>query len=184
MQATTCFHDSVPNPILHETAGVFHDPIAFHAPNGMFNPDSDRRESTIGLLLRRREFPPTRFLLRLEDRNPRQDQSLEALILIQAAARGEGIALQLGNALSRCFAFTGVAQQENVTGLLDHKQGFQRVTLLLPTVIFCLLLRISRTLARAVCPVVPNRGEVEAPSVPCIASLAARASAVRAGSRS
>jgi len=42
MQATTRFHDSITNPILEEADFVFHDPIAFHPTNGVFNPDSDR----------------------------------------------------------------------------------------------------------------------------------------------
>jgi hypothetical protein len=87
MQATTCFHDGIPNPILEEADGVFHDPIPFHTTNGMFNPDADGRDSTIRLFLKRSEFPSTRCLLGLDDRDPRQEESLEALILIQTAAR-------------------------------------------------------------------------------------------------
>jgi hypothetical protein len=41
MQATTCFHDGVPNAVLQEADFVFHDPIAFHPANGMFDPDAD-----------------------------------------------------------------------------------------------------------------------------------------------
>ena len=33
MQATTCFHDSVPNPILQEADVVFHGPIPGSVPN-------------------------------------------------------------------------------------------------------------------------------------------------------
>jgi DNA-binding FadR family transcriptional regulator len=42
MQATTCFHDGVPNSILQEADFVFHDSLAFHSTNGMFDPDADR----------------------------------------------------------------------------------------------------------------------------------------------
>jgi hypothetical protein len=52
MQATTCFHDGVPNPILQETDFVFHDSVTFHATNRVFNPNSDGRNATIGRLLR------------------------------------------------------------------------------------------------------------------------------------
>ena len=92
MQATTCFHDSIPNPVLQEANFVFHDPVAFHPANGMFDPDADGRYATIGRFLRGRELPATRCFLGLQDRDARLEESLEALILIQAAARWQDIA--------------------------------------------------------------------------------------------
>ena len=92
MQPTTGFHDGVPNPILQETDVVLHDSVAFPSTNGVFNPNSDGRNSTIGLLLRRGEFSSRWSLLGLEDCNARQVKSLEAFILIQVTARGQGIA--------------------------------------------------------------------------------------------
>ena len=68
MQATTCFHDGVPNPILQEADFVLHDPVAFHPTNGVFNPDSDGRNPTIRRFLRGREFSSRRFFLGLDDR--------------------------------------------------------------------------------------------------------------------
>src|SRR2546430_8962824 len=53
---TTLFR-SVPNPILQETDFVFHDSVTLHATNGVFNPNSDGGNATIGLLLRRGQFP-------------------------------------------------------------------------------------------------------------------------------
>ena len=70
MQATTCFHDGIPNTILQEADRVFHHPVAFHPTNGMFNADSDGRDSTIHRFLRWSEFPSTRCFLGLEDRDP------------------------------------------------------------------------------------------------------------------
>jgi hypothetical protein len=81
MQAPTCFHDGVPNPILQEADVVLHDPVAFHPANGMFDPDADGRDPTIRRCLRGREVPSTRFFLGLEDRDPILEESLEALIL-------------------------------------------------------------------------------------------------------
>jgi hypothetical protein len=86
MQATTGFHDSVPNPILQEADFVLHDPVAFGPANGMFDPDADGRDPTIRRFLRGREFPSTWCFHGLEDRDPILEESLEALILIQAAA--------------------------------------------------------------------------------------------------
>lgn len=95
MQATTCFHDDVTNPILQEADFVLHNPIAFHAANRMFNPDADGRNPTIHRFLRWGKLLSTRFLLGLEDRDPLQDESLEAFILIQTTTGWQGIARQL-----------------------------------------------------------------------------------------
>ena len=84
----------------------------------MFDPDADGRDPTVRRFLRGREFPSTRCFLGLEDRDPIQEESLEALILIQAAARWQGLARQLCQALIRRFAFSGVAHEAQVTRLL------------------------------------------------------------------
>ena len=63
MQATTRFHDGITNPILQEADFVFHNSVAFHPTNGVFNADADGRDPTIGRFLRRGEFPPTGFFL-------------------------------------------------------------------------------------------------------------------------
>ena len=184
MQATTCFHDGVPNPILQEADFVLHDPIAFHPAHGRFDPDTDGRDPTIRRLLRGREFPSTRCVLRLEERDPIQEESLEALILIQAAAWWQGIARFLCQALIRRFAFTGVAQEANVARLMDHEEGFERVTRLLATVILLWLAGIFRAVDRTFGAIMPTRGVVDLPSVACGLNIAANAAAVRAGSRS
>src|SRR6266540_5113554 len=107
MQATTRFHDSVPNPVLQEADFVFHNSVAFHPPNGMFNPDADGRDATIGRFLRRAEFPPTRFFLRLEQPYIGQEESLEAHILIETTARWQRITRQLRHGFIMHPAFTG-----------------------------------------------------------------------------
>jgi hypothetical protein len=184
MQGTTCFHDGVPNPILQEADFIFHDPVAFHPANGMFDPDTDGRDPTIRRFLRGCELPSTRGFLGLEDRDPMLEESLEALILIQTAARWQGIARQLRQALLRRFAFTGVAQEANVTRLIDHEEVVERVTLLLATVILLLLFGIFRAVARTFGAIMPKRGVVDLPSVACVSNIAANSAAVRAGSSS
>ena len=161
MQATTRFHNGITNAILQETNFVFHNPLAFRPTNGVFNADSDGGNTTIGRLLRRREFPATRCFLGLEDRDPRQEKSLEALILIQATAGWQGITCQLRNALIRRFPFTGLTQEAHVTGLIDHEEVFERVTFLLATVILLLLFRVFRTLDGSFGPIMKKRGEGE-----------------------
>ena len=135
MQPTTRFHDGVPNPILQETDFVFHDSVTFHATNRVFNPHSDEGNATIGRLLRRGQFPSRGRFLGLEDGNAWQEKPLEALILIQVTAGWQRIACQFGNALISGFPFIGMAQETHVTGLLDHEEVFERVTLLLTAVI-------------------------------------------------
>jgi hypothetical protein len=82
MQSTTCLHEGGPQPVLQEADFVLHDPISFHPTNGVFNTDSDGRNTTIRCLLRGREFFSRRFFLGLDDRDVLQAESLNALILI------------------------------------------------------------------------------------------------------
>ena len=184
MQPTTRFHNGITNAILQEADFVFHHPVAFHPTNGVFNTDSDGGNTTIGRFLRQSEFPATRCFLRLEDRDAMQEKSLEAPILIKATAGWQGIACQLCHALIRGFPFTGVAQEAHVTGLVDHEEVFERVAFLLTTVILLLLLRIFRTLDWSFGPIVKKRAEGAAASVCGVVSIAAKSSAVRAGSNS
>jgi hypothetical protein len=100
----------------------------------------------------------------LDDRDVLQTESLEALILIQTAARWQGIPSQLGHALIRGSAFIGVASKAHVTRLSDHEEVFKRVALLLATVIFFLLFGIGRAVDRTFGTIMPNRGVVALPS--------------------
>jgi hypothetical protein len=184
MQATTCFHDGVPHPVFQEADFVLHDPVAFHPTNSVFNTDSDGGNTTISRLLREREFSSRRCFLGLDDRDVLQAESLEALILIQTAARRQGIPSQLCQALIRGFAFIGAAQEANVTRLIDHEEVFERVTLLLATVIFLLRFGIGRAVDRTFGAIMPKRGVVALPSVECVSNIAANSAAVRAGSSS
>jgi hypothetical protein len=159
MQATTGFHNSITYPVLQKTDFVLHDPVAFHPTNSVFNPDSDRGNTTIRRLLRGCEFPSTGFFLGLDDRNVLQAEPLEAPILIQAAARWQGIASKLCQALIRGFAFIGVAQEAHVTGLVDHEEVFERVTLLLATVILLLVLGIFRAVDGSFGTIMKKKGQ-------------------------
>ena len=99
MQAIACFHDGIPDPVLQKADFVLHDPVAFHPTNGVFNADSEGGNTTIRRLLRGREFSSKRLFLGLDDRDVMQAEALEALILIQLAARWQGIPRQLCHAL-------------------------------------------------------------------------------------
>jgi hypothetical protein len=65
MQSTVRLHDGVANPVLQEADLVFHQPIAFHPTDRVFDTNSDGRNRTIGRFLRWREFTSTRFFLGL-----------------------------------------------------------------------------------------------------------------------
>jgi len=184
MQATTCFHDGVTYPVLQKTDFVLHDPVAFHPTNRVFNPDSEGGNPTIRRLLGGCEFPSTRFFLRLDDGHVLQAEALEAPILIQAAARWQGITSKLRQALIRGFAFRGVAQEAHVTGLGNHEEVFERVTLLLAAVICLWLFGIDWAVDRTFRAIMPKRGVVALPPVAGVLNIAANSAAVRAGSRS
>jgi hypothetical protein len=138
----------------------------------------------MGRFLRRGERSSSRCFLRVEDRDARQEKSLEALSLIEATAGWQGIACQLCHALIRGFPFIGVAQEAHMTGLVDPEEVFERVAFFLPTVRLLLLLRVFRTLAWSFGPLMKKREEGAEASVGGLASIAAKSSAVRAGSRS
>ena len=88
MQATACFHDGVANAIFQQAYLIFHNPVAFHASNSVFNPDPDGGNTMIVGLLRWSEFSATRFFLGLHDCHIGQDEPLESHILIETTSRG------------------------------------------------------------------------------------------------
>jgi hypothetical protein len=184
MQSTTCLHDGVAHTILPKAYLVLHHPRAFHPANGVFNTDSDRRDRTIGHLLRWSEFTPPRFFLRLDDGDAVEDKTLEAPILVEATAVWQGIALQLSQAFLMRLPCIRGTQEAEVTGLIDHEEVLDRVARLLAAVVVLLVLGIGGAVDRSLRAIMPTRGVVDLPSVACVANIAAHAAAVRAGSRS
>jgi hypothetical protein len=184
MQPTTRFHDGIANPILQEAYLVFHDPIAFHTANGMFNTDSDGRDPTIGRFLGRGEFTPTGLFLGLDESNPGQDESLESHILIETTPSGHGVTRQVRQAFIMRLAFIGLTQEAYATGLIDHEEVFDRVAFFLATVILLLVLWIGWAVDRSLSTIMPKRGDVGTPFVWVVARRAANSSAVRAGRKS
>jgi hypothetical protein len=158
MQATTRLHDGVTNAVLQETDFVFDNSIAFHPTNRVFNADPDRRDRAIGRFLRRGEFSPRRFFLRLNDGDPIEDKALETPILVEATAMWQGIALQFSQVFIVCLPFIGGTQEADVTALIDHEEVFERVALLLATVEFLLVLAIGGAVDRSLSAIMPKRG--------------------------
>jgi hypothetical protein len=184
MQSTTCLPDGVANTILQKAYLVFHHPIAFHTANGMFNTDSDRRDRTIGHVLRWSEFTPPRFFLRLDDGDTVEDKTLEAHILVEATAVWQGIALELSQAFIMRLPFIRGTQEADVTALIDHEEVLDRVALLLAAVVVLLVLGIGGAVDRSLSAIMPKRGVGDLPSVAGVANIAAHSAAVRAGSSS
>ena len=131
-----------------------------------------------------REFTTTRLFLGLDDRDPVASKPLEPPILIETTPTGETIACQIREAFIMRLALIGVAQEADVTGLIDHEEVFDRVALFLATVVFLLFLWIGRTVDWSLRTIMPKRGDVGTPFVRSAASHTAKASAVRAGSSS
>jgi hypothetical protein len=159
MQATTCLHDGVANAILQKTYLVFDNPSAFHSANRVFDPDSDRRDCTIGRFLRWGEFTATRFFRRLDDGDAVEDKALEAPILVEATARGQGIALQFSQSFLLRLPFIRGTQEADVTALIDYEEVLDRVALLLAAVVVLLVLGIGGAMDRPLSAIMPKRGD-------------------------
>jgi hypothetical protein len=158
MQATTCLHDGVANAILQKTYLVFDNPSAFHSANGVFNTDADRRNCTIGRFRWWGEFTATRFFLRLDDGDAVEDKTLEAPILVEATARGQGIARQFSQNFILCLPFIRGTQEADVTALIDYEEVLDRVALLLAAVVLLLVLGIGGAMDRSLRAIMPKRG--------------------------
>jgi hypothetical protein len=158
MQSTTRLHNDVANTVLQEAYLVFHDPIAFHSTNRVFDTDANRRDHAIVGFFRWGEFTATGLFLGLNDDHPVQYKALESHILIEVTPAWQGITGQLRKVFVMFPAFYRITQEANVTGLIDHEEVFDRVALFLATVIFLLFLWIARALDRSLSTIMPKRG--------------------------
>jgi hypothetical protein len=158
MQSTPRLHNGVANAILQEAYLIFHDPRAFHPANGMFHPDSDRRDRPIGRFLRWGEVTPRRFFLRLDEGDPVQEKTLEAHLVIETTPMREGRALPLRQAFISGLPFIRGTQETDVTARIDHEEVLDRVALLLTAIVFLLVLGIGRAMAWSLSAIMPNRG--------------------------
>ena len=181
MQSTTRLHDGITNAILQEAYLVLDHTVAFHPAHGVFDPDANGRDRTIGCLLQWGEFPTRRLSLRLDDRNPIARIALEPHILIQTTAPWEGIAFQIRQAFIIGLPFIGGTQEANMTGLLNYEEVFDCMALLLAAVVFLLVLRIGWAVDRSLRTIMPKRGDIGTSFVRLAASITAKSSAVRAG---
>jgi hypothetical protein len=91
---------------------------------------------------------------------------------------------QIRQAFIMGCALIGVAQEANVTGVVDDQPVVDRVALLLTAVMVLVFLWIFRARERPLRTIRPNRGYVGTTFVRSVVSQAAQSSAVRAGSSS
>ena len=110
------------------------------------------------------------------------EASLAARLLRETTAGGYGRARQLRHDRIRGFPVTGVTQEADVTGRIEHEEVFQGVTRLLATIILCLIRGLFGALDGSFGPILHTRGGDEGSSDWCGVSLVAKSSAVRAGS--
>jgi hypothetical protein len=147
MQPTTRFHHGIPNAILQEADLIFHHSVAFHPTKDVCDADSDGENTTIGDFLRRGEFPATRFLFEVNNRDVGQDESLEAHILIEITSGRQARALQLSQDLIVGLPFTGSTQEAHLTGCINHQEVVDRMTCLFAAVVCLLVFWIGWALA-------------------------------------
>jgi hypothetical protein len=184
MQPTTRVHQRITHAILQEADVVFHNPVAFHPANGVFNADADGGKPTIEGFLRRGEFPPTRFPFRLDNRDAGPDESLKPHLLIEITSGGQVIALQLSQDFIVGLPCIGGTQEANLTGCINPKEVFDRMAFLFAAVVFLLVFWIGWAVERSLSTSMPKRGDV-GPSVVCLrVRSGANSAAVRAGSSS
>jgi hypothetical protein len=110
--------------------------------------------------------------------------ALEAPILGEPPAAWPGIAFKIRQAFILRLAFLRGTHETHVTGCMDHAQVFDRVALLLATVVVRLFLGVKRARERSLRTIMPKRGGGGPSCVWVVARSVANAAAVRAGRKS
>jgi hypothetical protein len=96
----------------------------------------------------------------LDNPDAGQDESLEAHILIEKTSGGQAIALQISQAFIVGLPFISGTQEANLIGLIEYEEVFDRVALLLTTVILLRLLGIPWAMDGSLRTIVPKRGDL------------------------
>jgi hypothetical protein len=120
----------------------------------------------------------------LDDGDTVEPIALEAHILVEPTALWQGIAFKIRTAFIMRLAFIRGTQEAHVTGFIDHEQVFDRVALLLATVVVLLFLGVNRAMDRSRSAIMPKRGGAGTSFVCVVVRSVATSSAVRAGRKS
>ena len=146
----------------------------------MFNPHLLARNLLVFCFLLRRQCSTLRFLHRLPHLYTCYRKPLEPSILVQAASFWQDIPFIINQCLVMPLSRKCVAQKANATLLVDQYDVLDRVTLLLSTVVFALLIVPQRSLDRAFGAIMIKKGTSYFTSC----SYSCRTVAKRAGSTS
>jgi hypothetical protein len=127
---------------------------------------------------------PPQFSLRLDHGDPVEDKALEAQVLVEAAAVWQGIAFQIRAAFIMPRACIRGTQEAHLPGLMDHEQVFDRVALLLATIMVLLCRWSFGPVDQSFSTIMPNRGDVDPSLVWSVARSVVHAAAGQTGSSS
>ena len=136
---------------------VFDDAIAFHTANHVFNVHADAANPTVLCLFFVGQLATTRLLLRLEDRDTRWGEALKSCVLPQVTSFRKVICFTISDALIMTLSFPCCAQTADATTDITDQNVLNRVLLLLSTVIQALFIRITRSIYRALCPIMEKK---------------------------
>jgi hypothetical protein len=183
MPATTRGHAGRPTAVLREAVLVLPDPSALSTAPRVCAAEAERRDRPMVGCLRGRQCTMTGLVLRVAAREPPQGKTLASQRWLATTAVAERRADQLRQAVLLCLPRSGVAQAAKMPGLSDPAEGWL-------VCYFCWLLSSSCWSSGAVGrwsgrsgPSGPQ-GRRGPPSGRWAASIAATASALRAGSHS
>ena len=121
-------------PHFHHSDGLFEHAAALDAAVDMFDAYTPTRELPIPCFLDPRQLVPTGLLRGLKDVHTVQREGLKSHILQQLTPRRQGIGRGISDALVMDTARMGLTQEEDVQGLIDQEQVFQRVPLFLAAI--------------------------------------------------
>jgi hypothetical protein len=164
MPSTTRLHAEVANPVLPEAYRVFDNAVSFYPTHRVFDTASDGQERTSGCFFRWCECTAPRFFLGLDARHPIESTPLEPPIVIETTPGGQGIAGQIRQVFIRGFARTGVAPDAHMIGCVAAQPVFDRMALLLITVMVLLCRWIFGAVDWPRRTIMPNRGTWARPS--------------------
>ncbi len=146
MQPAGNFHHHVTDAVLPVADFVLHDPAALHPTDRMLNPHFLACNAAVLFFLFQREVATTGLLHWLAHRHRRDSKSLKPPVLIERTIRRQTIRCIINNRFLMPFSCIRWAHVLNDTRRSNQQNILYRVTFLLSTVIFLLLIGIYRSL--------------------------------------
>lgn len=132
-----------------QTQRVFHNPIPFDTANHMFDAHADARNPLVLRFFVRGQLASSWLFRWLLCPHSADDQALKAPVLIQDAVNREVVLLLIGHRFIMPTAFVGRTQEVDATIVGNQHQIFDRMLLLLATVMEPLFIRIAGSVYRS-----------------------------------